>query len=232
MKDTNRTPMKQWTIKKALILSVVCLVGGIAGGWSIRGLQGVAVTGSAKAASIAPPLERGAVPTAQVEQGTAPAAQAPSPARLKEMADAQAAPLLEKLKSNPNRPDLLAGIGNLYYDAQQYPVAIDYYGRALNVMPTDANVRTDMGTAYWFTGNADAAIAQFNQALKDAPNNPNTLFNRGLVKWKGKMDAAGAIADWQKLLAINPTYAGKDQVEQMMAEAKNHAAAAPGTKTR
>jgi tetratricopeptide (TPR) repeat protein len=140
------------------------------------------------------------------------------------MADAQAAPLLEKLKADPQNPDLLTSVGNLYYDAQQYPTAIDYYGRVLKVKPFDANVRTDMGTAYWYTGNADSAIAAFNLALKDAPDNPNTLFNRGLVRLKGKADAAGAIADWQKLLAINPNYAAKDQVEQMMAEAKKQLA--------
>ena len=38
------------------------------------------------------------------------------------------------------------------------------------------------------------------------PNNPNTLFNLGLVKWKGKTDVAGAVADWEKLLAANPNY--------------------------
>ena len=77
-----------------------------------------------------------------------------------------------------------------------------------------------MGTAYWYTGNADAAIAEFNKALTYQPTNPNTLFNLGLVKWKGKSDAAGAVADWQKLLAANPTYDGKENVEKLMAEMK------------
>ena len=214
MPDTKQIPtkraMQQWTSKKSLLLSVGCLVAGIAGGYLIRGLQSPAATASSNAASVPAPA--------------APAAQPPTPAHLKEMADAQAAPLLEKLKADPQNPDLLTSVGNLYYDAQQYPTAIDYYGRVLKVKPFDANVRTDMGTAYWYTGNADSAIAAFNLALKDAPDNPNTLFNRGLVRFKGKADAAGAIADWQKLLAINPNYAAKDQVEQMMAEAKKQLA--------
>ena len=68
---------------------------------------------------------------AAAKQEPAPAPQPPSPAQLKEMADAQAAPLIEKLKSEPADADLLASIGNLYYDAQQYPIAVDYYARAL-----------------------------------------------------------------------------------------------------
>jgi tetratricopeptide (TPR) repeat protein len=156
----------------------------------------------------------------------------PAPARLKEMADAQAAPLLDKLKSDPANPDLLTGIGNLYYDAQEYPTAVDYYQRALQAKPSDAAVRTDLGTAYWFMGNADAALAEFNRALTYAPDNPNTLLNRGLVKWKGKMDSAGAIADWEKLLAANPDYPQKEDVKQMIAEARQQTAAEPGMKAK
>ncbi|MGA8730239.1 MAG: tetratricopeptide repeat protein [Terracidiphilus sp.] len=139
---------------------------------------------------------------------------------MKEIADEQAAPLLEKLKSDPRNPDLLTGIGNLYYDAQQYSSAVDYYGRALKARPADAAVRTDLGTAYWYMGNADEAIAEFNKALAYEPTNPNTLFNLGLVKLRGKKDSSGAMADWEKLLAANPTYQGKDKVNQMIAEAK------------
>jgi cytochrome c-type biogenesis protein CcmH/NrfG len=148
------------------------------------------------------------------------------------MADTQAAPLLEKLKSDPNNPDLLASIANFYYDAQQYPIAVDYYGRALKAKPADAAMRTDMATAYWYMGNADTAITEFNKALTYEPNKPNTLFNLGLVKWQGKMDINGAVADWEKLLAKNPNYEGKEKVEQMIAEAKKHSGVKPGTKAQ
>jgi tetratricopeptide (TPR) repeat protein len=134
---------------------------------------------------------------------------------------------LEKLKSDPTNAGLLTNIGNLYYDAQEYPIAVDYYGRALKAEPSDANVRTDMGTAYWYMGHADEAIAQFNQALSYQPENSNTLFNRGLVKWQGKRDGAGAIADWKKLLATSPNYEAKDKVDQMLAEVEKQAAAHP-----
>jgi tetratricopeptide (TPR) repeat protein len=88
------------------------------------------------------------------------------------------------------------------------------------VKPDDASVRTDMATGYWYLGDADRAIEEFNRALSYSPNNPNTLFNLGLVKWQGKKDAAGALADWQQLLADNPNYQAKDQVNQMIAQVK------------
>jgi tetratricopeptide (TPR) repeat protein len=156
--------------------------------------------------------------------------QSPSPDQLKVLADNNAAPMIAKLKSDPKNLELLIGIGNLYYDAQQYPLAVDYYVRELQIKPSDSAVRTDMATAYWYMGNADTAIAEFDKALGYAPTNPNTLFNLGLVKWQGKHDSAGAIADWKKLLATNPNYEGKDKVEQMLADVEKQAAARPGAK--
>jgi len=214
MTETNRIPIKLWTVKGAIILAAICLTVGIAGGWSVRAWQSPANSTSSKASSVATAMGN---PVSSI-------AQSPSPAQLQAMADAQAAPQLLKLKSDPTNPEMLASIGNVYYDAQQYPTAVNYYERALKTKPSDAAVRTDMGTAYWFMGNADSALAEFNKALTYAPTNPNTLFNRGLVRLQGKKDSAGAIADFEKLLATDPNYEGKDKVKQMMAEAKRQSA--------
>lgn len=215
MTDANPSSNTQWTSVQAYVLAVICLLVGIAGGWLVRGSQSPAA----------------AVPNVAGTSAVEPAgSQMPSPEQLKAMAETQAAPLIEKLKTDPANADLLAAIGNTYYDAQQYPAAIDYYGRALKVNPADAGVRTDMGTAYWYMGNADTAIAEFDKALSAEPNKANTLFNRGLVKWRGKMDIKGAVADWEKLLATNPNYEGKDKVEQMIAEARKHSDVKSGAK--
>lgn len=217
MMDINRAFIEPWTQRGAILLSLLCLGVGIGGGWLLRAAQGRGAV-TAQTGSIA--VQAPGVPT--------PASQTSSATGLKEMADAQAAPLLEKLKSDPSQPDLLISVGNLYYDAQQYPIAIGYYERALKTRPADAAVRTDLGTAYWYLGNADAALREFNQALKDAPNNSNTLFNRGLVRWQGKEDRAGATADWEKLLATNPNYEQRPKVEEMLGEVRNQPAGGSG----
>ena len=61
-------------------------------------------------------------------------------------------------------------------------------------------------------------VTEFNEALTYTPDNPNTLFHLGLVKWQGKQDSAGAIAVWKKLLATNPDYKERDKVQRMLAE--------------
>jgi tetratricopeptide (TPR) repeat protein len=215
---------RQWTSKQALLLVTLCLAAGIAGGWIIRGPQATT------------PASSGVQPRAASSTAAAAAAQpssgnsSPNPATLKSMADAQAAPLIAKLNSNPRDPETLVSIGNLYYDVQQYSVAVDYYNRALQLRPSDASVRTDMATAYWYLGNADEAISQFNKALAAAPTNPNTLFNLGLVKWQGKHDSAGAIALWKRLLDANPNYEQKDKVLQMLSDVEKQTSAKPSTK--
>lgn len=212
MTGTNRTatePFTQpWTLSWAVILAVGCLLAGIGAGWLLREWKSPVADQAAQAAAVA----------------KTDGSQAAAPASLKQMADANAVPLLAKLQSDPNNADLLTSIGNLYYDAKLYPTAIDYYGRALTIRPADVSVRTDMGTAWWYLGDADAAIGAFNQALVYEPNSPNTLFNRGVVKWQGKGDNAGAMADWNKLLATNPTYAARDKVEQMIAQVEQQTA--------
>ncbi len=207
----------RWTSVQAYTLAVICLLMGIAGGWFIRGSQVPAAAAGVESAS-----SSSSVPSGM--------ASPPTPEQLKKMADTQAAPLLERLKSDPNNAELLANIGNVYYDVQQFPIAIDFYQRALQSQPANAGVRTDMATAYWYLGNADGAIAEFHKALTYQPNNPNTLFNLGIVQWQGKMDIKGAVASWQKLLATNPNYEHKDKVQELIAQAQKHAEVKPGEK--
>ena len=215
MSDIKKTSATEnWTSVQAYVLAVVCLLAGVAAGWLFRGSQSPAGDVPIQTASAAAPAAMGAGTNLQ-----------PTPEQMKKMADTTAAPQIEKLKSDPNNPDLLAGIGNVYYDAQIYSTAIDYYQRALKIRPEDVSIRTDLGTADWYMGNSDAAIEEFNKALSYDPNKANTLFNLGIVKWQGKMDIDGAVAAWQKLLEKNPTYEGKDRVEQLMAQAKQHAGA-------
>jgi cytochrome c-type biogenesis protein CcmH/NrfG len=208
-----------WTSFQAYALSVVCLAIGLAGGWFIRGSQ--SASGS--------PVETGSADSAQEMSG---ATGQPTPEQLRHMADKQAAPLLDALQKDQTNPDLLAKIGNVYYDAQQFPVAIDYYQRVLKVKPTDASVRTDMATAYWYTGSADTAISEFHRALADEPNKPNALFNLGVVQWQGKMDIQGALATWQRLLDSNPDYEGKAKVIELMAQVRKHSGIKPETQAK
>jgi cytochrome c-type biogenesis protein CcmH/NrfG len=214
-----------FTTAQAYILAVITLVIGIAVGYFARGSATTAAPSeSAQAAAPAgmpamPPQGTAPMGSAQLPGiGSPQQGQAISPEALAKAAE----PYLTQLKSNPKDFDTLSKLGNLYYDGQAYPQAIEYYEKALTVQPNNPDVRTDMGTAYWYTGDADKAIANFEKALAVRPTHPGTLFNLGIVKWQGKNDPKGAVVVWEKLLATNPDYPQKDQVQTLIERAKMH----------
>jgi len=214
MSDNKARASNQWTGVQAYSFALVCLVVGVASGWILRVPNASASGQTAKQSMSA----ANSPTTSQSPHAASPMNGTP---------DTLVAPMLEQLKSDPKNADLLAQIGNTYYDAKQFPAAIDYYERSLQVRPAEVSVRTDLGTAYWYTGNADTAIQQLNQALTYDANYANALFNLGVVKWQGKQDGKGALAAWQKLLDTNPNYENKDKVLEFMSQVRDQAASKP-----
>ncbi|HXZ80392.1 MAG TPA: tetratricopeptide repeat protein [Terriglobales bacterium] len=211
---TNEEPRRgsgqTWTSTQAYVLSIICLIAGIAVGYLVRGSGSAAVTTPASTQSAAAPAAM-------------PAGQQVTPEQLAHMAQKQAEPLLAKLKTDPKNAELLAQIGNAYYDAQQYQDAIPYYQKSLAIRPDNVDVRSDMGSCYFYGGDSDRAIAEFEKGLKYKPSHAGTLFNMGIVKWQGRMDPAGALQAWEKLLQTNPDYPNKARVEELIARARQHA---------
>ena len=201
-----------WTSTQAYVLAAFCLLLGVALGYLFRGSASPAAA-QAAAATTAQPASGQPGQTQQYQ---------PDPAVQAALAQA-AAPLLEAVKKDPKDFDSLVKLGNLYYDGKQFPSAIQYYERALAIHPENPDVRTDMGTAYWYMGDAEKALAAMETSLKYRPGHPQTLFNLGWVRWQGKQDPQGAIQAWQDLLKANPDYPQKQQVEQYIAKAKEHA---------
>jgi len=147
----------------------------------------------------------------------------PTMEQMKAMADVKAAPLLEAQKKNPKDAKLLAQIAALYASAHQFKDAVTYYKKSLEVDPKNVTTRTELASSLYYSGDVDGALNELEQALKYNPTDVNALFNEGMIKYKGKDDAAGAIAAWQQLLKTHPNLDRKPAVEQMIAEAKQKA---------
>lgn len=205
-----------WTSTQVYVMAAICLLLGIAAGYLVRG--------PGQPPAVATQANTGAPADASAMQ------QQPTPEMMKRMADKKAEPLLAQLQSTPKDPQLLAEIGNIYYDTQNFQQAIDYYAKSL-AAKDDPNVRTDMGTAYFYAGDADTALAEFERTLKAYPKFENALFNTGMVKFQGKMDTQGAIDAWEQLLKANPNHPRRADIEQMIANAKQHANVKPGQKS-
>jgi cytochrome c-type biogenesis protein CcmH/NrfG len=199
-----------WSAKQVYAMAVVCLVVGLAIGYLFRGSQSPAAPAQ-PVATAQPAASAGAM-----------GGHVPSLEEMKRMADTKAAPLLEKLKSDPNNSGLLFQVGNIYKATHQFKEAADYYNKALQVDPKNVGARTEMASCMYYNGDVDGAISQLQQSLHYDPKDANSLFNLGMIKWQGKQDSKGALAAWQELLRSNPQLSAerKAKVQKLMADAK------------
>lgn len=208
-------PAASWSSTQAYGFASICLIVGLAGGYLLGGYSGNQLPQPAVAQPTTP--TGGGLRNASPRMG-----QEVTPQQLKHMADEQAQPLLAQLTASPKDPQLLARIGNIYYDAQQFNTAIDYYSKALQITPENPNIRTDMATAYWYLRDVDRALAEFDKSLRYSPTHPGTLLNKGVVLWQGRNDTKGAVASWQKLLDSNPGFPDRQKIVELIARAKEH----------
>ncbi len=202
MEGAQQRPL--WSTTQAYIIAICCLLLGATAGYLLRSMGTAPVAGASQPAT--PALSQPAQPT---------------PEQMKHMADKQAEPLLAKLQTDANDPDLLARIGGTYFAAHQFQTAASYYERAAAAKPT-AKVLTSLGNAYYYSGDAAKALLTFERALKLEPGAADALFNIGMIKWQSQGDPQAAVEAWQKLLQANPQHPRRAQVEEMIAKAKQH----------
>jgi cytochrome c-type biogenesis protein CcmH/NrfG len=190
------------------LLAVIFLAAGLAVGYFLTGSSGT------------PALAAGTAGAAPANAAAMGAGHPVTMADMKQMADKQVAPLLDKLRSDPNNVALLMQIGAMYHISHQFSDAATYYGRAAQADPKNVAARTKFAISLYRSGDADGAIAQLNQALSFDPKDANCLFNLGMIRLQGKGDGKGALAAWQQLLNSNPQLSPdhKAAVQSLMAQ--------------
>ena len=170
------------------------IVFGIAG--SLFGLIIGWVLGTQQAARNGP-LPAPVAQAAPAQQAAAtPQPAAIDPGKVKELQEAAA--------KNPKDIEPRVLLGNIFFDAEQYPQSITWYEQALAINPGDANVSTDLGVAYYYTNQPDRALKQFDHSLSIDPKHVKTLLNVGIVRAFGKQDLAGAGQAWQQVVDLAP----------------------------
>lgn len=198
----------KWTTVYVFTQATVCLLLGLLCGYLLRGAAPASATDA-----------KPRVPVAQPAPNTPPTHVTAE--QLRHMGDTEAAPLLAQLQKSPNDPTLLAKLGYVYYATHNFKQAAEYYERSVNVHD-DVAIRTELGRAYFYAGDADRALAEFQHIIEADPGNANALYNVGMIRWKQKGDTKGAIAAWQQLLKTNPDHPRRADVEQLIATARQH----------
>jgi tetratricopeptide (TPR) repeat protein len=195
-----------WRPAHAYLTAVICFVVGCAIGYFLRGS--------------APPKPVAAAITAAEDAPSAsstPDTAEPTPVKkpslddMKRMGDKQAQPLLTELRKKPSDAALLNKTALAYKAAHQFDKAAEYFRKSLEIDPKNVAVRADYASCLYYMGDVDGALAQLEKSLGYDPKHIGTLYNIGMIEWKGKGNIDAAVAVWQKLLKLNPGLPQKDK---------------------
>jgi len=175
--------------KQSIVFGIAGVFFGLLAGWIIGAQQ----PGARPAAAPTAP----AAPTQAAGGGQA---QQPPPA----LDESRAAALKIAAERNPSDSVTRVQLGDLYFDAERYPDAMQWYEAALKIDPKNANVSTDLGITYYYMNQPERALEQFDRSLAVDPRHVKTLLNQGIVRAFGKSDFRGAAQAWQAVVEIAP----------------------------
>ena len=129
---------------------------------------------------------------------------------------------------DPTDLDALRGLGNVYYDLEEYQRSIEFYERYLAIEPDDPSVHTDLATMYLYTGQADRAVAAYRAVLAERPDFFQAHFNLGIAyQTKGLPELAAAALRKARSLTDNTDI--HTRIDQLAARFSNGPAAAADT---
>jgi len=108
--------------------------------------------------------------------------------------------------------------GNWHFDRHEWRAAISSYQQAIAAGMDDADIRTDLGSAYRFAGEPRKALEQYRIAQKQDPHHENSLFNQAGVYAVDLKDPAAGILLWREYLKRFPAGHSVAEATRLIAE--------------
>jgi tetratricopeptide (TPR) repeat protein len=133
----------------------------------------------------------------------------------------------------PVTPEILQGMlqaarSSLF--AGRYSEAIAAYQAVLKRDPENVDAMTHMGLIAAIAAQGehgpemvDRALQLFDRALALDPDYPPALLYRGQVLYEVRKDVPGAIASWEKFIAVTPPGEDRDRVAKLLSDARAQA---------
>jgi len=85
------------------------------------------------------------------------------------------------LFDDPENPQLLAALGDSYFEAQRFQEAIPVYEKAIKANAKDVDTLNDLALAYFYTGNPDAALTTLEKATGSVPEYKFAWLSTGYI---------------------------------------------------
>jgi tetratricopeptide (TPR) repeat protein len=111
--------------------------------------------------------------------------------------------------------------GNMAYDHQQWADAIREYQDAIAKGLDNADVRTDLGNAFRFSGQPERALEQYTIAQRQNPQHENSLFNQIGLFMDVMHDPIRAIPVCEEFIRRFPNSENVARAKEQLAVAKN-----------
>jgi cytochrome c-type biogenesis protein CcmH/NrfG len=119
------------------------------------------------------------------------------------------------IKLDPKNPDALRGLGDINYERNNYEQAILAYEQYLKQRPDDANVLTDAGTMYLYSGKSDAAIERYKKAIAKDPKFFQAYYNMAIA-YGQRDDAKQTRAALTRAYELAPDDNARAQVRDLL----------------
>jgi cytochrome c-type biogenesis protein CcmH/NrfG len=93
--------------------------------------------------------------------------------------------------------------------------------------PQNVDAITHLGVILALAGHADAALEAFDRALAIDSSYPHALWDKARVLYELRQDYAGAIAAWERFVAVAPPGDDREQALSRIGEARARLTGAP-----
>ena len=112
---------------------------------------------------------------------------------------------MQKISANPKDVAALKELGDLYFQAGDYPTAIEWESKALEIEPQDVTALLALGAAQFNSGDSEGARANWKKVVKLDARNAEAHYDLGFLALSVEpVDMDTAKAEWQKVVDIDP----------------------------
>ena len=114
--------------------------------------------------------------------------------------------LMQKITTNPKDVASFAALANLYFQAGDYKNSAQFSSEVVKLDPKNATGWVGLGAAQFNQGDAKSAEKSWLKATVVAPKNAEAHYDLGFLYLSSATpDLAKVKAEWQKVIAIDPT---------------------------
>jgi len=141
------------------------------------------------------------------------------------------AALMSMTRANPRDTASLQSLGDIYFAAADYKKASAWEQKALDVDPKNQVALLAIGAAQFHLGNAGGAEKQWLVAAGLYPESAEVHYDLGFLYFsRTPPDTAKMLAEWEKVVAIDPDSAIAKMVARHLKSSTPSASTTPGAK--